>query len=96
MIENDAPKSKTRAAIDKARGLTKGVPDLFLSIPSGKWHGLYLEMKTDSGRLSKEQISFMDTAEQLGYMARVIRSEKRFHEIVGEYLKDSPWVESQN
>jgi hypothetical protein len=39
----------------KAEGVKRGVPDLFLPAAIGPYHGLFLEMKTVSGRLSPEQ-----------------------------------------
>lgn len=39
----------------KEQGVKRGVPDLCLPVARGKYHGLYIEMKTESGRTSPEQ-----------------------------------------
>lgn len=39
----------------KEQGVKSGVPDLCLPVARGKYHGLYIEMKTESGRTSPEQ-----------------------------------------
>lgn len=40
---------------DRAMGVKKGVPDLCLPVPRGKYHGLYIELKTETGRTSEAQ-----------------------------------------
>ena len=42
----------------KREGATPGAADLFLSIPSGDFRGLYIEMKTPKGKQSKLQKEF--------------------------------------
>lgn len=39
----------------KQQGLRAGVPDLCLPVARGKYHALYIEMKTEQGKLSTEQ-----------------------------------------
>jgi hypothetical protein len=40
----------------KRMGVRKGIPDLFLSLPTDMWHGMYIELKKKGGKPSKEQI----------------------------------------
>jgi len=39
----------------KAQGVKPGVPDLHLPIAKGRYHSLYIEMKTENGRTSDAQ-----------------------------------------
>lgn len=39
----------------KRAGVRSGVPDLCLPVPRGQYHGLYIEMKTETGRTSDTQ-----------------------------------------
>lgn len=39
----------------KQQGVKPGVPDLCLPVARGGYHGLYIEMKTESGRTTEEQ-----------------------------------------
>jgi len=55
-------------------GLTAGVPDLFLPYPSQGFHGLYIEMKSTDGKLSKHQKEFRDDVVAVGYYHCVPRS----------------------
>ena len=54
-IKNETREGAKQIAIDKAIGVKKGVPDLSLPVPRGRYHGLYIEMKNDAGRASQEQ-----------------------------------------
>lgn len=54
-------------AIDKAIGVKKGVPDLSLPVPRGRYHGLYIEMKNDAGRASQEQKWWGERLTEQGY-----------------------------
>jgi hypothetical protein len=52
----------------KAEGMRKGIPDLFLPLARRGYHGLYIEMKTDKGKLTVEQKDFLAYAEAAGYL----------------------------
>lgn len=68
-------------------GAVKGVPDLFLSIPSGDLAGLYIEMKTPKGRQTPEQKEFEVNAIREGYGYAVPRSLDEFIRVVRAYLE---------
>lgn len=70
----------------KREGLRPGVFDLFLSVPCGRWHGLYVELKTESGHVSDEQKTFMRYVEERGYVSMVCRSELEAVKIILGYL----------
>ena len=38
--------------------MLSGVPDLFLPVPRNNFHGLYIEMKNEKGRVSVSQSRF--------------------------------------
>ncbi len=60
-IPNEGKRSVWEGARFKARGLKRGVPDIFLPVPSGKWHGMYIEMKRKKprGKLTSEQLDWL-------------------------------------
>lgn len=59
----------------KAEGVKAGVPDLFLPVARGGWHGLFVEMKAPSqkpkksgkGGVSEEQRTFGEKVQAQGY-----------------------------
>lgn len=54
-VPNGGKRSKVEAARFKAMGVQAGVPDLFLPVPRGAYHGLFIEMKAPKGRTSNAQ-----------------------------------------
>jgi hypothetical protein len=55
----------------KAEGLRPGVCDLFLPAPKGAYHGMFIEMKTATGKPSENQEEFILAVEELGYYAPI-------------------------
>lgn len=70
----------------KRMGVRKGVPDLFLSLPKGKFHGLYIEMKTQIGKVSPEQKNKIVKYKAAGYQVEVCRSFQTFKDTIQDYL----------
>lgn len=57
-----------------AEGVLKGTADIFIPYPSGKYHGMFLELKREKGGVvSKEQKEFLQNMELVGYYAVVAR-----------------------
>lgn len=55
----------------KRSGVMPGVSDLFLMIPKNGYHGMWLEMKAKSGKVSDSQKEFMAAASSMDYLAVV-------------------------
>jgi hypothetical protein len=55
----------------KKEGVLSGVSDMFLMVPRGTFHGLFIEMKTAKGKVSDNQQKFLDIARSQGYEAIV-------------------------
>ena len=68
------PNGGTRDAVEakhlKQQGVKSGVPDLCPPVPRGQYHGLYIEMKTESGHTSDEQEWWGDRLQTQGYVWR--------------------------
>jgi hypothetical protein len=68
-------------------GAKKGLPDLFLPVPSGEWHGLYIEMKrTKGGVVSPEQKIWISLLKQQGYEAIVCKGAEEAKAAIEKYL----------
>ena len=82
---NGVKLSGTQAKIAKAQGMLSGVPDLFLPVPIGGYHGLFIEMKSDKGRLSENQQWFLNKVELLGYKIAVCYSANEAIKTIENY-----------
>jgi len=67
-------------------GLLPGVCDLFLSVPRGKYHGLYLETKWGRNGLSTDQQEFIQEVKSQGYKAVVYRTLDQFMTEINNYM----------
>lgn len=87
-IQNEGTWSKRRGQRGKALGIRRGVPDLFLPIPAGGYHGLWIEMKRTGGRMSdvrREQRVWIDNLRRMGYRAEVCFGAKDAIGVLTEY-----------
>ena len=74
-----------------AEGLRKGWPDCCLPVPSDDktFTALYLEFKSDRGRLSPEQFMYLNMLTDHGAMCAVVKDATVAVELVMEYIKDT-------
>ena len=87
-ISNEGKRTRTNGARMRAEGLKKGVPDLCLPVARCGCHALYIELKkADGGRLSSEQIEWLDKLKQQGNMAVVSHGWEPAAQIIEDYLE---------
>lgn len=70
-IPNGGSRDPVEAKHLQQQGLKPGVPDLCLPVARGRYHGLYIEMKTDEGKASLEQKWWGEHLLAQGYMWEV-------------------------
>lgn len=70
-IPNGGARHIVTAVKLKEEGVVPGIPDLFLMLPVNQYHGLFIEMKAKSGKVSKPQKDFLALANSLNYKAVV-------------------------
>lgn len=85
-IPNGGHRHKAVAARMKAEGVKRGVPDICLPVPRGEWHGLYVEMKTSSGTVSKEQKAWLRSLQSQGYRVAICRGWEAAKAFIEDYL----------
>lgn len=73
------------------QGAVKGAADLFLSIPSGDYAGLYIEMKTERGKQSPEQAEFEKAVIEQGYGYCVPKGAKAAIDCIISYLENGTY-----
>lgn len=70
----------------KEMGLLKGAPDLLLAIPKNGHHGLFIEMKSNEGRVTPEQKEVHAKLIDMGYQVSICYSAYEAMDIVKIYL----------
>jgi hypothetical protein len=99
-IPNGGRRGLIEAKIMKGEGVLAGVPDLFLAQQktfyvtgpcmesSGfeTYHGLFIEMKTDKGKLSPAQKAMHARLRGAGYKVEIARCFDQFERIIRDYL----------
>lgn len=71
------------------QGVKKGIPDYFLSIPCGKYSGLFLEMKKSDlkGKPNRpEQIEWINKLNKMGYKALFVYGVDEAIKAVTSYI----------
>jgi hypothetical protein len=86
-VANGKKRSKITAAILKGMGVKRGVADVFLPVPRGLYHGLFLELKrVKGGELSDEQKAFGDQVMGDGYRYTVCEGWEQAADRILQYL----------
>lgn len=88
-IPNGGARKKSEAARFKAEGVKPGVPDIFLPVARGPWHGLFIELKRQKGgRISEAQRNWLDDLAGQGYCAVVAFGWKEAAQTIEYYLDE--------
>lgn len=75
----------------KAMGVSKGFPDVEVPLPSGYYHGFYIEMKRQKGgKISPEQLEWLSYLREKGYYAEVAHGFDEAREMFTHYLSFTP------
>lgn len=88
-IPNGGSRNKIEAAKLKRQGVRAGVPDIFLPAARGGYHGLFIELKRQTGgKVSREQEEMIKALRAQGYRAEVCRGWDEARETIQRYLED--------
>lgn len=88
-IPNEGKRTKATGGKMVAEGLKSGVPDLFLPIARGCFHGLFIEMKrVKGGRVSLSQHEWITELVRQGYRCVICRGWEEAKDEIERYLKD--------
>ena len=60
-------KSPKQAVNAKRAGMKNGVPDIFLPVPAGGFHGLFIELKHGKSKIRPEQKGWLQSLADHGY-----------------------------
>jgi len=85
-IPNGGVRDAITARRLKDSGVLAGVPDLLLAVPRQEKHGLFLEMKTLTGRTTAAQREAHKALEAQGYAVRVAQGYEAAKAEIQGYL----------
>ncbi len=87
-VPNGGKRSLREAQIMRSEGVTAGVSDLILLVPSSdaEFHSLCIEMKTEKGKQTALQKEWQEQAEEQGNKYVVVHSIDEFIEAINKYL----------
>lgn len=86
-IPNEGKRSKSYGAQMKRAGLRKGFPDLFLPLARRGFHGFFIEMKADRGKVSPNQITWLKTLKGEGYATAVCYGADEAIKLINKYIE---------
>src|ERR1700756_610025 len=85
---NGGKRDYREAAKLKRMGVSPGFPDIEIPLPSGGYHGLYIEMKREKGgKLSRAQKDWLEYLRSKNYYADVAEGFDEAKKIVLNYLR---------
>lgn len=84
---NERKCSLRAGALLKRKGVKAGVSDVIILKASKGFHGALIELKTEKGRLSATQKTFLDTMKLGGYFTAVCRSAREAKNTIAFYLE---------
>lgn len=73
-VPNEGKRTKAAGGKQKAMGLRRGVPDLCLPVARNGAHGLYIEMKVNRNKPTKDQLWWHEQLMKQGYQVAVCYS----------------------
>lgn len=93
-IPNGGSRNKAEAGKLRAMGVRAGIPDIFLPVPRGPYHGLFIELKRPAdlsksvGTVSAKQLEWLRALVNQGYYVAVCYGWKEAYEKMLWYLQN--------
>lgn len=85
-IPNGGKRNSIEAAHLKQQGVRAGVPDLFLPVSSGKYHGLFIELKYGKNKPTPKQTEWLRNLSKQSYAVKVCYGWEDAAETICKYL----------
>ncbi len=85
-IPNGEYRTPTTGKRLKAQGVRAGVPDLFLAVTTKDFGGLWIELKSQNGRVRPEQHEWIKKLQLHGYSAHVCYGWQHAAKVICDYL----------
>lgn len=89
-IPNEGKRSQVGGYLMREAGLKKGVPDIFLPVPRGGCHGLFIELKRQRGsKITAEQKEWQTALRAQGYASEICKGAVEAADVIKAYLRGS-------
>lgn len=85
-VPNGGSRDSAEAIKLKNMGVKRGVSDLCLPFPHGRYHGLYIEMKYGRNRTTKEQAEFLRDMCDAGHCVAVCHDAQSAAGLIEQYI----------
>ncbi len=85
-IGNERKATYYAGYIMKRMGVLKGASDLFMAWPNAGYHGLFIEVKSKTGRPTMEQKAFVQRMKDAGYKAEICYGAEEVISTMKEYI----------
>lgn len=85
-VPNGGIRHKSTAFALNAEGVKSGSPDIDIEVPKGRYHGMKLEVKTESGTASAEQKERVARLSEIGYYAVICKGFEECWQHILAYL----------
>ena len=86
-IANGGSRHPLEAIKLKRMGVRRSVPDVFIAVPKGQYHGLWIEFKSDKGEQTVGQVEMFGQLRAQGYRCEVCRTWQDAIGITKTYLE---------
>lgn len=87
-IPNGGKRNIVTAMKMQAEGVRSGVPDLYVALPTAKYHGLFIEMKkVKGGVVSENQKDWINRLNNAGYKAVVCKGHMEAINVICDYAE---------
>ena len=68
-------------------GVKAGVSDLFLAYPNPNYHGLWIEIKSETGKISPKQQHWLKLMAEVGYATAISYRIENTYDILQDYFE---------
>lgn len=87
---NGGKRGRKVASDLKKEGTRPGAPDYWFPVARGPYVGLVIELKTQTGRASREQVAWLAHLRAQGWRAEVARGWEQARDLITDYLAAEP------
>lgn len=86
-VANGGSRHKLEAINLKRQGVLAGVPDIFVDVPCGHYHGLRIELKVGKNKPTDKQKEMIERYNKLGYKAVICYGADEAIKTLEDYFK---------